>query len=281
MPPRILIFAALSGDAPRTAAGLACEQLPAGAARPLAVDPARTSPAIRRAADHLAEQLALRPVAHAMAVLAHLTALLRERADATVVLEADRPERLVDLLETADLARARLHAERPAAGSSTLAVARAAAAPDLPTLRAAAAAGDLLRARELTTCGLITGPHAAPGADLAARSMLALAGLPVLPAALAEDPADAAAQLLAATPADAADPAPLIEPDATGATVSVHLPAVPEDLRAVRSDRELALQSAGRTRRLDAPRCLGTLLPDRVGTGSDGAVVIRFVERSG
>ncbi len=269
MPPRILIFAALSGDAPRTAAGRACEALPAGAARPLAVDPARTPAGIRRAADHLAEQLALRPVAHAMAVLAHLTGLLRERADATVVLEADRAERLVDLLETADLARARLHAERPAAGSSTLAVARAGGAPDLPTLRAAAAAGDLLRARELTTCGLIPGPHAAPGADAAARTLLALAGLPVLPEPLPDEPAEAAAALLRATPAAAPDPAPVVRPGATAATIELTLPAIPQDLRAVRSQGEVALQSAGRSRRLEAPRCLGVLTPGRVRTGTD------------
>lgn len=277
MPPRILIFAALSGDAPRTAAGRACEALPAGAARPLAVDPARTPAGIRRAADHLAEQLALRPVAHAMAVLAHLTGLLRERADATVVLEADRPERLVDLLETADLARARLHAEQPEAGSSTLAIARAASAPDLPTLRLAAAAGDLLRASELTTCGLIPGPHAAPGADAAARTMLALAGLPVLPEPLPDEPEQAARVLLAAAPQAAEDPAPIVRTTPHGAIVQVQLPAVPEDLRAVRSEGELALQSAGHARRLAAPRCLGSLLPGRVASG-EGRVEISFTE---
>ncbi|MFN7132391.1 MAG: hypothetical protein ACK4N5_09920, partial [Myxococcales bacterium] len=183
MPPRILILAALSGDGPRAACGLACELVRPGAARPLTVDPALAPPVLRSAADRLAEQLALRPVAHPLAILAHLTGLLRERADATVVLEADRPERLVELLETADLARARLDAERPGEGTSSLAAQRASqSAPDLPVLRAAAAGGDLLRARELTTCGLVAGPWAEPADELRARTMLALAGLPVLEA---------------------------------------------------------------------------------------------------
>ncbi|MFT4036303.1 MAG: hypothetical protein QM679_12085, partial [Patulibacter sp.] len=207
MPPRILIVAALSGDGPRATAGVACELVRPGAARPLAIDPALAPPAIRRASDHLAEQLALRPVAHPLAILAHLTALLRERADATVVLEADRPGRLALLLETADLARARLDAERPPAGASTLAAQRAAqSSPDLPTLRAAAAAGDLLRARELTTCGLVAGPRAAPGDEARARTILALAGVAVLDALLPDDPAAAARQLVEAAPTDAADP---------------------------------------------------------------------------
>jgi hypothetical protein len=277
VPPRILILAALSGDGPRAAAGQACELVRPGAARPLTVDPALAPPVIRVAADRLAEQLALRPVAHSLAVLAHLTSLLRERADAIVVLEADRPGRLVALLETADLARARLDAERPAAGTSTLAAQRAMqGAPDLPVLRAAAAGGDLLRAPELTTCGLIAGPHAVPGDELRARTALALAGVAVLPTLLPEDPDGAARALVDAVPADAPDPSPVLTATDGGAELSLRLPEVPHDLRAVRSGDELTLQTGGISRRVRAPRSLGALLPGEVGAGDAGLVVARF-----
>lgn len=277
MPPRILILAALSGDGPRAAAGLTCELVRPGAARPLAVDPALAPPVIRSASDRLAEQLALRPVAHPLAVLAHLTGLLRERADATVVLEADRPARLVELLETADLARARLDAERPAAGTSSLAAQRAVqSAPDLPTLRLAAAGGDLLRARELTTCGLVAGPHAVPGDEERARTMLALAGLPVLPELLSEDPAAAARRLAEAAPSDAPDPSFVLTAVDGGAELAVHLPRTPQDLRAIRSGEELTLQTSGISRRVRAPRSLGRLVPGEVAAASDGLVLARF-----
>lgn len=277
MPPRILILAALSGDGARAAAGQACELVRPGAARPLAVDPALAPPHIRAASDRLAEHLALRPVAHPLAVLAHLTGLLRERADATVVLAASRPERLVELLETADLARARLDAERPPAGTSTLAAQRAVQqAPDLPTLRAAAAGGDLLRARELTTCGLLAGPHAVPGDELRARTVLALAGLAVLPSLLPDDPARAARLIVDAAPTDAPDPSPVLTAVAAGAELEVRLPAVPQDLRAVRSGEELTLQTAGISRRVRAPRSLGRLAPGDIAADEDGSVVATF-----
>lgn len=277
MPPRILILAALSGDGPRAAAGLTCELVRPGAARPLAIDPALAPPVIRSASDRLAEQLALRPVAHPMAVLAHLTGLLRERADATVVLEADRPSRLVELLETADLARARLDAERPPAGTSSLAAQRAVhAAPDLPTLRLAAAGGDLLRARELTTCGLVAGPHAAPGDEERARTMLALAGLPVLPELLPSAPDAAARRIAEAQPSDAPDPSFVLTAVDGGAELAVHLPRTPQDLRAIRSGEELTLQTAGTSRRVRAPRSLGRLIPGEVAAATDGLVLARF-----
>lgn len=277
MPPRILILAALSGEGPRAAAGLACEYVRVGAARPLSVDPALAPPVIRTASDRLAEQLALRPVAHPLAVLAHITWLLRERADATVVLEADRPRRLVDLLETADLARARLDAERPAAGTSSLAAQRAAqTAIDLPTLRAAAAGGDLLRAPELTTCGLIAGPHAAPGDEERARTMLALAGVPVLGALLPDDPKRAARAIVDVSPSATPDPSPVLTAAQDGAELAIQLPRVPQDLRAVRCGEELTLQTSGISRRVRAPRSLGRLVPGEVGAGDDGMVVARF-----
>jgi hypothetical protein len=278
VPPRILILAALSGDGPRAAAGLTCELVRPGAARPLAIDPALAPPVIRTASDRLAEQLALRPVAHPMAVLAHLTALLRERADATVVLEADRPVRLVELLETADLARARLDAERPAAGTSSLAAQRAVqSAPDLPTLRLAAAGGDLLRARELTTCGLVGGPHAVPGDEERARTMLALAGLPVLPELLPDAPEAAARRIAEAAPSDAPDPSfVLTAVEGGGAELAVQLPRTPQDLRAIRSGEELTLQTSGISRRVRAPRSLGRLVPGEVAAATDGLVLARF-----
>jgi len=277
VPPRILILAALSGDGPRAAAGLTCELVRPGAARPFAVAPALAPPVIRTASDRLAEQLALRPVAHPLAVLAHLTSLLRERADATIVLEADRPSRLALLVETADLARARLDAERPPAGTSTLAAQRASqAATDLPTLRAAAAGGDLLRARELTTCGLVAGPHAAPGDEERARTILALAGIPVLPALLSEDPAEAARQLVDAVPSDAPDPSPVLMATGEGAELGVRLPRVPQDLRAVRSGEELTFHTSGVSRRVRAPRSLGRLVPGDIAAAEDGLVIARF-----
>lgn len=281
MPPRILILAALSGDGPRAAAGLTCELVRPGAARPLAVDPALAPREIRTASDRLAEQLALRPVAHPMAVLAHLTSLLRERADATVVLEADRPARLVQLLETADLARARLDAERPAAGTSSLAAQRAVhAAPDLPTLRLAAAGGDLLRARELTTCGLVPGPYPATGDEERARTILALAGLPVLPDLLPNDPERAAHRIAEAAPSEAPDPSFVLTAVDGGAELAVRLPRTPQDLRAVRSGDELTLQTGGISRRVRAPRSLGRLVPGEISAAADGLVLARFTPSS-
>ncbi len=237
---------------------------------------------LRTAADRLAEQLALRPVAYPLAVLAHLTALLRERADATVVLEADRPERLVGLLETADLARARLDAERPPAGTSSLAAQRAAqSAPDLPVLRAAAAGGDLLRARELTTCGLVAGPWAEPADELRARTMLALAGMPLLPELLEDDPAAAARTLVEAEPTAAADPSPVLAAVQGGAELRIALPRtrrISAPCAAVTSSRCRRPGSAGGSR---APRSLGMLRPGAIAADASGRVIATFEEDPG
>ncbi|MDO9354026.1 MAG: hypothetical protein Q7T55_10035, partial [Solirubrobacteraceae bacterium] len=163
MPPRILIFVGLSGDGPRAAAGAACELSPPGFARPLTLDPAQADSVVRRTGDDLAEHLALRPVAWELAILARVTELLRERPDATVVIDAPRPDALLRVIEAADLARARLDAGRPGPATSTLAAQRSlGASPELPVLRAAATGGDLLRAPELTTVGL-AGPGGAAG----------------------------------------------------------------------------------------------------------------------
>jgi hypothetical protein len=285
VPPRILIFVALSGDGPRAAAGAACERAPAGTGRPLSLTPALAPPAVLRAGDVLAADLDLRPVAGELALLGHTTALLRERPNATIAIDSPSPAALTSLLSAADLARARLDAARPPAGTSTLAAQRAGAAPGLAALRAAAAAGDLLRAPELTSVGLLSGPGLLAGPGLLtsdeeshARVALAFAGLAVAPGLLPADPS-AAAQALEAcggTAALAYDPAPVATATNDGAELRVPLPAVPDDLRAVRSGEELALHAGGATRRLRAPASLGALTPGSVMAGDDGAIVVRF-----
>lgn len=274
MPPRILIFVALAGDA-RAASGAACEAAPAGTARPLSLVPALAAPEVLRAGDLLAGDLDLRPVAGQLAFLAHLTGLLRELPNATVVIDSPDAASLVALLSAADLARARLDSARPPAGTSTLAAQRAGAAAGLPAVRAAAAAGDLLRAPELTSAGLCTGTYLAPGAVEAARLALAFAGLTVTPAPLPQDPAQAAAALAGAggTAALARDPAPVVTATPGGAELRIPLPALPADLRAVRSGEELALHAGGATRRLRAPASLGQLEPGSVSTEGDRVVV--------
>lgn len=278
MPPRILIFVALSGDGPRAAAGAACELAPPGSARPLSLDPALAPPAVLRTGDLLAADLDLRPVAGELALLGHVTALLHERPNATVVIDSPRPRTVIALLSAADLARARLDAARPPAGTTTLAARRLGAAPGLAALRDAAAAGDLLRAPELTSVGLLAGPAAEPGAEDGARLGLAFAGVTVAPGLLDDDPV-AAARALAASGGTAAlvrDPAPVTHATPTGAELHLPLPSVPDDLRAVASGDELALHAGGATRRLHAPASLGALVPSGVVAGDDGAVVARF-----
>lgn len=276
MPPRILIFVSLSGDA-RAAAGAACEAAPAGSARPLSLQPALAPAEVLRAGDVLAADLDLRPVAGQLALLAHLTALLRERPNATVVLDSCGPPPLVALLSAADLARARLDAARPPAGTSTLAAQRAGRAAGLGSLQAAAAAGDLLRAPELTSVGLLAGPASSARAEDDARLALAFAGLTVAPALLPDDPASAASQLAGAggTAALPRDPAPVVTAIPGGAELRVPLPRVPDDLRAVRSGEELALHAGGASRRLRAPASLGVLAPGSVSAAGDD-VVVRF-----
>ncbi len=290
MPPRILIFVGLSGDGPRAAAGAACEMAPPGSARPLTLDPAQADSTVRRTADTLAEHLALRPVAWELALLARVTELLRERPDATVVIDAARPPALLRLLEAADLARARLDAGRPAASASTLAAQRSLqAAPELPVLRAAATGGDLLRAPELTTVGLAAplGPPAGAGtvhahhpdvAALAARTALTFAGVTVLAGTLPNDPEQAAQAVVdgGGAPAAGRDPAPVITATPGGAELKLTLPDLPDDLRAVRSGGELALHGAGLSRRLRAPISLGALVPGGVSAAADGTIVATF-----
>lgn len=278
MPPRILIFVGLSGDGSRAAAGAACEHTAAGTARPLSLDPALVPPDVLRVGDALSSDLDLRPVAGELAVLGHVTALLRERPNATIVLDAPSPLDVVDLLSAADLARARLDAARPPAATSTLAARRLGASTNLRLLHDAAAAGDLLRAPELTSIGLLAGAADDDAAEHAARIALALAGAPVHPAVLPKDPAQAATELLAAggTAALAHDPAPVARAVPGGVELRVTLPALPEDLRAVRSGAELALHAGGVTRRLHAPASLGALEPGAVSAADDGTVVVRF-----
>ncbi|MBJ7470411.1 MAG: hypothetical protein JHD16_03885 [Solirubrobacteraceae bacterium] len=279
MPPRILIFVALSGDGSRAAAGAACERATAGTARPLSLAASAAPAAVLRAGDVLAADLDLRPIAGELALLAHVTALMRERPDALLAIDSTDPARLVALMSAADLARARLDAARPPAGTSTLAAQRAGAAPHLTALQAAAAAGDLLRAPELTSVGLLAGPSPAEGAEARAREALAFAGLTVATGLLPPTPAAAAQALEGAggVAALALDPAPFSVATPGGAEVHLPLPTVPDDLRAVRSGQELALHAGGATRRLRAPASLGALVPGAVSAGDDGAVVVRFV----
>ncbi len=278
MPPRILIFVALGGDGPRAAAGAACERAAPGTARPLSLEPGLAPPAVLRAGDLLAADLDLRPVAGQLALLGHITALLRERPGALIAVDSPSPGSLISLLSAADLARARLDAARPPAGTSTLAAQRAGAAPGLASLRAAAAAGDLLRAPELCSVGLLAGPPGAPGDEAAARVALAFAGLTLAPALLPADPAAAAEALEACggTAALTRDPAPVATATPDGAELALTLPAVPDDLRAVRSGEELALHAGGTTRRLRAPASLGALAPGSVTAGDDGSITVRF-----
>jgi hypothetical protein len=280
VPPRILIFVGLSGDGPRADAGAACELAPPGTARPLTLDPVHADATVRRSADRLAEHLGVRPVAWELAVLARLTELLRERPDATVVIDAVRPAALIRVLEAADLARARLDDGRPAAGTSSLAAQRQAQAPELPLLRAAAAAGDLLRAPELTTVGLHAGPAPSHQLDvIGARTSLALAGVDVLPDLLPDEPRAAAEAALASGGAEAArrDPAAVVHATPAGADLRLALPDLPDDLRAVKSGDELALHGGGLTRRLRAPASLGGLVPGGVAAGADGEIIASFV----
>lgn len=276
MPPRILIFVALSGDRPRAAVGVACELAPAGSARPLSLQAEAGDAALRRTADRLADNLDLRPVAPQLAVLSHFTALLRERPDASVAIDAAGPAELVALLAAADLARARLDAARPPAGASSLAAQRAGQRPELPVLQASAAAGDVLRAPELTTVGLIAGPHSGAAELAAAQTALYLAGLAVHDQLLAGDPA-AAAEQLTALATTARDPVARAVATADGAQLTLTLPTLPADLRAVRTGAELALSACGAVRRLKAPRSLGALIPGGVAAGDDGTLVASFV----
>lgn len=282
MPPRILIFVALSGDGPRAAAGAACEQAPAGNARPLSLDPVAVPPSVLRAGDALAADLDLRPVAGELALLGHITTLLRERPNATIVIDAPRPRDVIGLLSTADLARARLDAARPAAGTTTLAARRLAGASPLSALRDAAAAGDLLRAPELTSVGLLSGPATDAGAERAARLALAFTGVAVAPGLLPDDPAAAARTLAAAggTAALTRDPAPVARAVGGGAELRLTLPDLPDDLRAVGNGDELALHAGGFTRRLHPPASLGALAPSGVTASDDGEIVIRFAPRT-
>lgn len=279
MPPRILIFVGLSGDGPRAAAGAACELTPTGAARPLTLDAAHSGSVVRRTADRLAESLDLRPVAWELAVLTEITALLRERPDATVVIDAPHPSALLRILEAADLARARLDAGRPAEGTSTLAAQRSAEHGELALLRAAATAGDLLRAPELTTAGLLSTddlvPAVARDGVLSARTALAFAGVNVLTDLLPSGASDAALAVAGGT-APAVDPAPVWEATPLGADLRLALPDLPDDLRAVRSGQELALHAAGLSRRVRAPKSLGDLVPGAVAAGADGTIVASF-----
>lgn len=281
MPPRILIFVALSGDGPRAAAGAACEQAAAGSARPLSLDPASTPPEILRASDALAADLDLRPVARELATLSHVTGLLRERPNATVVIDAPRPRDVVALLSAADLARARLDAARPSAATTTLAARRLANAAGLTALRDAAAAGDLLRAPELTSVGLLAGPAADARSELTARVALTFAGVAVAPALLDEAPGIAAQTLADAggTAALTRDPSPVARATAGGAELWLSLPDLPDDLRAVGSGNELALHAGGVTRRLHAPASMGVLVPSGVTASDDGEIVVRFAPR--
>lgn len=282
MPPRILIFVALSGDGPRAAAGAACERAPAGTARPLSLDPAAAPPTVLRTSDALASDLDLRPVAGELALLGHLTGLLHERPNATIVIDAPRPRHLVALLGAADLARARLDAARPAAGTTTLAARRLGGSAGLAALRAAAAAGDLLRAPELTSVGLLAGPTPSAAAEQSTRLALALAGVALTDGLLSDDPADAAQALADAggTAALVRDPAPVARATADGAELHLTLPALPDDLRAVANGPELALHAGGVSRRLHAPASLGRLVPRGVTAGEDGTIVARFATPS-
>jgi len=282
VPPRILIFVALSGDGPRAAAGVACTLAPPGSARPLSLDPVHLSPEVRPAADRLAELLDLRPVANEIALLGHITELLRERPNATIVIDAPRPGAVVRLVEAADLARAHLDTGRPDASTSSLAAARAAERAELPILQAAATAGDLIRAPELTTVGLLAGPAAQRADERTARAALALVGIgtlePVLPAASAK----AAAALYDHVPGSpgAGHPAPVTTVTPSGAQLRVALPSLPDDLRAVRSGQELVLQAGGSSRRLHAPVSLGPLIPGAISAGEDGTVIAEFLPDS-
>lgn len=269
MPPQLLIFA---GDGAAAAAGAACELLPAGTARPLPITPPARSP-LRAAADRLAESLDLRPVAAELAVLEAIREELAEQPDAAIVLDAAAPAPLLRLLATADLARARIAAGRPPAGTSTLAAQRAGEHPDLPVLRAAALAGDLLRAPELTAAALL-GAADTPEA----RAALALAGLAVATGPAPANPAAAARALLAAREQrDVTAPAaPLVHPMPDGAELRLALPGRPDDLRAVRSGGELVLSAAGAEARLQAPAALGALVPGAVAAGDDGTLVATF-----
>lgn len=153
------------------------------------------------------------------------------------------------------------------------------AQPGLAAVRAAAAAGDLLRASELTSVGLLAGPLlAAAGDEDAARVALAFAGVTVAPAMLPDDAMAAAEalELCGGTAALVRDPAPVVTAIDGGAELRLPLPAVPDDLRAVRSGDELALHAGGVTRRLRAPASLGPLRPGSVAAGDDGSIAVRF-----
>ncbi|MDQ8047280.1 MAG: hypothetical protein AAGC46_20255, partial [Solirubrobacteraceae bacterium] len=77
-------------------------------------------------------------------------------------------------------------------------------------------------------------------------------------------------------PAALRDPAPVTVATAGGAELRLHLPDMPDDLRAVRSGRELALHAAGVARRLRAPASLGGLVPGGVAADPDGSIVATF-----
>lgn len=277
MPPRILIFTATTGSSGAAAAGAACELAEPGTARALTLDLTR-DPVVRTEADRIAGSLDLRPVAAQLAVLCQITALLRERADATIALDAGEPSGLLALIAAADLARARLDAARPAAGVSTLAATRQGADADLPVLRDAAIAGDLLRAPEITLTG-ITG--AEPGAVV--RSRLALAGLTLTKTVLPDDPDAAAGALARAHTRRAGVPgaAPLAVTTAAGADLTLQLPGRLPHLRAVRSGEELVISDGSVERRVRAPRSLGRLTPAGLSAGDDGALVGHFEHRTG
>src|SRR5690606_33981316 len=124
-------------------------------------------------------------------------------------------------------------ATRPGASASTLAARRAGEHPDLPVLHDAALAGDLLRAPELTTAGLLT-TGADPQHLAEQRVALALAGIAVLRDPLPLDPVAAAATLQRARAAGEAidGAAPLAHATPAGADVTLALGARPVGLRA-------------------------------------------------
>lgn len=275
MAARLLCFVALSEPAPARAAALAAIASAGGHdLRPLPLAAADAPPAIRAIADRLAEYLHLRSVAHELATLAMLVTLLREPSEPVVVADLAGTDALVRLIGAADLARDRLAHERPPAGASTLAAQRAASGgAELPVLAAAAAAGDLLRAPELTALGLIGaagtgGTAAGVAARDRAERQLALVGIPHH-GLLSEDPAIAAIELIEASPRPDLTPLPTLAP-AQDPVLHVPLADPPADLRAVRAGSTIALHSSGATRRLEAPLVLGARVPSDVTADAGG-----------
>src|ERR1700712_3848247 len=148
------------------------------------------APSRRRAIDLLDADLALRPSAGALALLAAVTDATDDDLGAGVVVALPAPGTLLALTEAADFARSTLAAGRPAAGATTIAAAEAGRRPTLELLRRAASAGDLLRCAAFTRIALF-------GDDIHdAAAGLALVGLPEPTELTAGTPAEQTTALL-------------------------------------------------------------------------------------